>query len=139
MKTIAPTKERKPVQKQQNPRDAQDKLKETAKGYWRAETHVKREVQVTVVNKEKGPDGKLRDVESTESRYKWVKREGAPSLKQWARQAGNDANRIGDRQESAQRWLFNKATNSSSPPKRIGSTRKKSGSNSGSQKPAKAK
>jgi hypothetical protein len=58
--------------------------------------------------------------ETAKTRYKWVKLETGPSLKEFARlNAGLEG------EEAGKRWLHNKRVNTSKPPLGLGRTRKK--------------
>lgn len=104
-------KEREPAKVTENPRDDKGCKTDQVKGAWRKATHSRKEIPGQGDNK---------------TRYRMVRREGSMSLKEFARRQGGEA---------GERWLRNKAANTSKPPLGIGSTRKKKGSGSGPKKP----
>lgn len=95
------------------------------KSAWRRETHVRQpyDVEIDVQVKDDKSDKKTR--KETVTRYRWVLREGAPSLKQWARGRLNEKSVDG---LAAINWLRNKGLNTSKPQLCIGKTKKKKGS-----------
>lgn len=106
-------KERVPAEHVPNPRGADGRKTDQVKSAWRKYTHVRKEIPGQGEEK---------------TRYRWVRREGSMSLKEFARRQGEEAGR---------RWLHNKGANTSKPPLGIGSTRKKKGgNNSGPKNPS---
>lgn len=129
------SKEREPAQVNRHVRDEKGNRTLVVKNAWRLATHHKKGFEVEVDVEHKDDDGNRKTRKETQTRYRWVRREGTTSLKAFARglvptKGGVITQELQQLSRAASDWLHNKGANTSKPNQGIGSTRKKKGSGS---------